>query len=210
MMKKKIAVLLAAGAMLCLSACGGLTAEEAQEYVQSALDANYKGDFDEYIEKTDATKEEAEAMYQQNIDNFLTGLDLENLGLSEELSQQYRDLAPEMLALANYEVTGAEEDGDGFAVEVTYQAYTSWGELAANLETIMTDIGSTLTEIPSDEEINEIVYEELLKLLQQDLESPSYGEPQTYTLHVEKGSDNVYSLDEDELIDLDYAMYLGE
>ena len=103
-----------------------------------------------------------------------------------------------------------EEDGDGFAVEVTYQAYTGWNELDAELETVLTDIASSMTGMPSDEEINEIVYEEMLKLVQQKLEDPSYGEAQTFTVHVDKGSDNVYSINENDLIDLDYAMYAGE
>lgn len=211
MKKKGIVALLAAGAMMCLSACGaGFTTEDAQAYVQSALDASYKADFDEYVKLTDSSKEEAEEMYQQNIDNVLTGIGLEDIGVSDELIGQYRELAPDLLALANYEVTGAEEDGDGFAVEVTYQAYTGWNELDAELETVLTDIASSMTEMPSDEEINEIVYEEMLKLVQQKLEDPSYGEAQTFTVHVDKGSDNVYSINENDLIDLDYAMYAGE
>ena len=65
MKKKKIAgVVLAAVTALCFTACGGFSAEDASAYVKSALDAEYKAEFDEYIKQTDSTQEEAEAMYQ--------------------------------------------------------------------------------------------------------------------------------------------------
>ena len=73
----------------------------------------------------------------------------------------------------------------------------------------MTDIASSMTEIPSDAEINQIVFEEVLKLVQQMVEAPAYGEAETLTIHVDKGSDNVYSINEDDLVNLDLAMYAG-
>ena len=84
MKKKGIVALLAAGAVMLLSACGGgFTTEDAQNYVQSALDASYKADFDEYVKQTNSTKEEAETMYQQNIDNVLSGVGIQDAGVSE-------------------------------------------------------------------------------------------------------------------------------
>ncbi len=210
MKKRVIASLLTAGAVMLLSACGvGFTTEDAQAYVQSALDASYKANFDEYVKQTNSTKEEAETMYQQNIDNVLSGIGIEEAGVSEELVEQYRDVAGDLLALANYEVTGAEESENGFAVEVTYEPFTGYENLDAELETILTDIASSMTEIPSDAEINQIVFEEVLKLVQQMVEAPAYGEAETLTIHVDKGSDNVYSINEDDLVNLDLAMYAG-
>lgn len=210
MKKKGIVALLAAGAVMLLSACGGgFTTEDAQNYVQSALDAGYKADFDEYVKQTNSTQEEAETMYQQNIDNVLSGVGIQDAGVSEELVEQYRTLAGDLLALANYEVTGAEESENGFAVEVTYEPFTGYENLDAELETVLTDIASSMTEMPTDEEINQIVFEEVLKLVQQMIENPAYGEAETFTIHVDKGSDNVYSINEDDLLNLDLAMYAG-
>ena len=47
-----LALLLSLAAML--AGCGGgMTAEDAKEYVQAVLDASYKGEFDSYMELTD-------------------------------------------------------------------------------------------------------------------------------------------------------------
>ncbi len=211
MKKRGIAVLLAVGSALCLSACvGGFTTEDAQNYVQSALDASYKADFEEYVEQTNSTQEEAEAMFQQNIDNVLAGIGLEEAGVSDELVQQYRDVADDLLGLANYEVTGAEETEDGFAVEVAYEPFVGYDNLNAGLETVLTDIASSMTEVPSDEELNQIIYEEILKLVQQMVDEPSYGEQENFTIHINKDSGNVYTINEDDLVALDLAMFSGE
>lgn len=211
MKKRGLFVSLVAGAAIALCACGvGFTPEDAQNYVQAALDASYKADFEEYVKQTDSTTEEAEEMYQQNIDNILSGIGIEESGVSEELIEQYRNIAPEILSLANYQVTGAEQEEDGFGVEITYKPFVGYNELDTELEAVLMDIAATLEELPSDQEINELVYQEMLKLIQQKLESPSYGEEQNFTIHVEKGSDNIYSISEEDMIALDNAMYSEE
>ena len=124
--------------------------------------------------------------------------------------QQYRDVADDLLGLANYEVTGAEETEDGFAVEVAYEPFVGYDNLNAGLETVLTDIASSMTEVPSDEELNQIIYEEILKLVQQMVDEPSYGEQENFTIHINKDSGNVYTINEDDLVALDLAMFSGE
>ena len=211
MKKRGIAVLLAVGSALCLSACvGGFTTEDAQNQVKSALDASYKADCEEYVEQTNSTQEEAEAMFQQTIDNVLAGIGLEEEGVSDELVQPDRDVADDLLGLANYEVTGAEETEDGFAVEVAYEPFVGYDNLNAGLETVLTDIASTMTEVPRDEEHNKIIYAEILKLVQQMEDEPSYGEQENFTIHINKDSGNVYTINEDDLVALELAMFSGE
>ena len=59
-MKKRglLAVLLIA-VMTLLCGCGGMSAEDAQSYAKSIMDASYKGEFDKYVEWTKSSKEEA-------------------------------------------------------------------------------------------------------------------------------------------------------
>ena len=45
-LKKGIFALVLMLAMGVLAGCGGMDEEEAKEYVQATLDANYKGEFD--------------------------------------------------------------------------------------------------------------------------------------------------------------------
>lgn len=208
MKKKKIAgVVLAAVAVLCLTACGGFDAEDASAYVKSALDAEYKAEFTEYIKQTDSTEEEAEAMYQQGLDTITDGFGLDSLGISEELAEQYRDVAADLLALAKYEVKDAAEDGDGYAVEVSYEPYIGAQNIEQDINAALEEITASLTEIESEEELSEMVFQKVLEILQQKIAEPEYGEAETYTIHVTKGSDNVYSISQDDLTGLDYAMF---
>ena len=55
--------------MLC--GCGGMTTDEAKDYVKSALDAGYKAEFKEYAEITDSTEKEAKKEYETNLDNSM-------------------------------------------------------------------------------------------------------------------------------------------
>lgn len=211
MKKKKIAgIVLAAATAVCLTACGGFSAEDASAYVKSALDAEYKAEFDEYVEQTDSTLEEAEAMYQEGVDTVTEGFGLDSLGISDELADQYRDLAADMLALAKYEVKGAEKDGDGYAVEVSYEPFIGLQTLNMDLNAALEEITASISEIQSEEELNEMVYQKVLEILQQKADEPEYGEAESYTIHVTKGSDNTYSISQEDLVGLDYAMFPSE
>ena len=211
MKKKKIAgVVLAAVTALSITACGGFSAEDASAYVKSALDAEYKADFDEYVKQTDSTQEEAEAMYQEGLDTITAGFGLDSLGISDELAEQYRDVAADLLALAKYEVKDAAEEGDGYAVEVSYEPYVGMQNLDQDLNAALEEITASISDIQSEEELNEMVYQKVLEILQQKVAEPEYGEEETYTIHVTKGSDNVYTITQDDLVGLDYAMFPSE
>lgn len=211
MKKKKIAgVVLAAVTALSITACGGFSAEDASAYVKSALDAEYKADFDEYIKQTDSTQEEAEAMYQEGLDTITAGFGLDSLGISDELAEQYRDVAADLLVLAKYEVKDAAEEGDGYAVEVSYEPYVGMQNLDQDLNAALEEITASISDIQSEEELNEMVYQKVLEILQQKVAEPEYGEEETYTIHVTKGSDNVYTITQDDLVGLDYAMFPSE
>ena len=208
--KKLTTVLMTVVCALGLGACAArYEPEDAVAYVQAALDASYKADFEEYVELTDSTKKEAEKMYQQNVDNVMTGIGVENLGISDELTEQYKSLAPDLLALAEYEVTGAEEDGEGFTVTVSYKPFTGFNDLEGRMMSAVEEMSASLSEMPTEDEINELVYQSMYDIIQQCISEPAYGEAQDFTIHITK-DDNVYRISEDDLINLDYAMFPGE
>lgn len=210
-MKKRIlSVLLTVAMMLALTACGGMTTDDAKTYVQSVLDASYKADFSEYTEQTDSTEEEAQQLYDENLDNIMSMGGFSDAGLSEELTENYRQLFQDMLAQAKYEVGDATEgEDDGFVVEVSAEPFTAFEGLQDEVMTAVQEEMMNITDIsqfPSDEEINEMVFQKMYDSLVQRMASPAYGEAQTVDLHVEL-NDNMYSINEDDLTALDAILF---
>ena len=59
MKKHGVLALVLAGVMLLLCGCGGMTTDDAMDYVQSALDCGYKAEVKKYAEITETTEKEA-------------------------------------------------------------------------------------------------------------------------------------------------------
>ena len=208
--KRILSVILAAMMMLALTACGGMTTDDAKTYVQSVLDASYKADFSEYTEQTDSTEEEAQQLFDENLDNIMSMGGFTDAGLSEELSASYRQLFQDMLAQAKYEVGSAtEEEDDGFVVEVSAEPFTAFDglqdEVMSAVEAEMANI-TDISQLPSQDEINEMVFQKMYDILVQRVAEPTYGEAQTVEVHVEL-SDNMYSINEDDLTELDLILF---
>ncbi len=207
-MKCGILALLAAVSMAVLTGCGGgMTADNAKEYAQAVLDASYKGEFDSYMELTDSTEEEAREMYEGNVDTTMEVVGFEELGVSEEMQANYRQLFLDMAKQAKYSLGDVSEIENGYEIEVTVEPFTGMSNLETELtDALMADLAS-VTEIPSEEELNEMTMQKMYDLLSEKVANPEYGEAQTMTLRVTADSDNVYSIPEEDTTALDSAMF---
>nr|WP_106788109.1 hypothetical protein [Massilistercora timonensis] len=190
-----------------LAGCGGMSEDEAKEYAQAVLDASYKGEFDSYMELTDSTEEEAREMYEGNMDATMAAVGFEEMGVSQELQADYRQLFLDMAKLAKYSLGEATEIEDGFEIQVTVEPFVGLN----GLETELTDaVMAQLTEsgeIPDDDEINQMTMETMYDLMRDRLEAPEYGEAETMTIRVTADSDNVYSIPEEDTTALDNALF---
>lgn len=125
LMKRMAAIGLAVGLLAALAACGGggLTAKDASAYIQGDLDATYKGIYDaDYIDMVeDMTQDDAEEMYQNNIEweaeNLMYFLEI---GYPDEaVTAKAQELVKEIYSNAKYSVgTASKLDNGDFAVEV--------------------------------------------------------------------------------------------
>lgn len=192
-----------------LTACGGLTEEEAQSYVQSVLDASYKGEFDAYIEETNATKEEAEEMFNENVDATLKNAGFDELNLNDELTEKYRNLFIKLAKLANYEITDVSKNDDGdFIIEVTTKPLDYMSGVEEEMSNILTDKFMNMTEFPSEDEIFKISSEVMYNLIEEKIENPEYGNSTTVVLRLEVNDEEEYQINKDDFVTLDNSLYL--
>lgn len=190
-----------------LAGCGGMSEDEAKEYAQAVLDASYKGEFDSYMELTDSTEEEAREMYEGNMDATMAAVGFEELGASQEMQADYRQLFLDMAKLAKYSLGDVKEMENGFEIQVTVEPFIGLD----GLETELTDaVMAQLTEsgeIPDDDELNQMTMQTMYDLMQDRLEAPEYGEAESMTIRVTADSDNVYSIPEEDTTALDNALF---
>lgn len=209
-MKKKLLALLMVVVMATLTACGGFSTEDAKDYVQATLDASYKGEFNAFVEVTDATMEESEQMYNENIDNTMAQSGFGDLGLSEELVANYRQLFIDLMKASKYTVGEATETDNGFAVEVTVEPLECFVGLEADLTDVLMDKVMAMDTFPTDEEITVLSFECMYDLMLERLAAPAYGEATSVTVYISENADGEYEISDSDLMTLDSALFSME
>ena len=192
-------------ALTMLAGCG-MKPDDAKAYVQATLDAGYKADFDEYAKITDSTKEDAQKLFDNNIDTVTNSLGFGALGATEETTEKYRELLKEIFAKAKYTVGDVKEKDGGFEVVVNAEPMQIFSgvqdELVTKLQEKVAKSGQ-----PKEEEINQLAIDMLYDLLTEKLASVTYGEPQSVAVHVTKDSNNVWNITESDLQAVDAALF---
>lgn len=208
MKKKSMLGAVLAGVMLLLCGCGGLTADDAKEYVQSALDSGYKAEFKTYAEVTDTTEKEAKKAYESNLDTIMKEAGFDDTGISDELKKNYRSLFEKMLKSANYKVKEAKEtEDDTFEVKVEVRPFTAFSTISDELDQWVTETYSNAETVPTDEELNEAIMQKMYELMNTKIENPTYGDKETKKIHVKKDKDNVYYIPNEDLTAVDDALF---
>lgn len=207
MLKRNVSMLLAVIMVLgMLSGCG-MKPDDAKAYVQATLDAGYKANFDEYAKITDSTKEEAQKLFDDNIDTVTNSLGFTALGATEETMDKYRELLKEIFAKVKYTVGDAKEADGGFEIEVTAEPMEIFSgmqdELVAKLQEEVAKAGNDVSE----DDVNQLAIDMVHELLSEKLAEVTYGDPQTITVHVTKNSDGVWNITESDLQAVDAALF---
>lgn len=192
-----------------LSGCASVQKFDASGYTKACLDANYKGEFDEYVKLTKSTKEEAEKTYNQNLS--IATKQLTSVGISEELSEKYTQLFIDLFKQVKYTVKEAKEDKDkNYKVEVEIEPAQIFNGVLeatqAEIEAMVTEMAASGT-IPSQDEIMEQTFQILYDKVAANMENLTYGEKQVIEISVTKDSNNVYSISDEDYLKLDAAMY---
>lgn len=203
-----LTVLLLAAAVLLCGCKGGMSAEDAQSYAKSIMDASYKGEFDKYIEWTKSDRKEAMELYESNVDATMKEAGFTELGLSGDLTGDYRQLFFDMIKKAKYEVGAAKDLGEKtYAIDVRVEPFTGFEGIQEQVKTAATEELKSLPEVPEQDAVNELVFRKMYELMAQKVAEPIYGEPQTVTITVKRDSDGVYYIDRNDMAALDDALF---
>ena len=178
MRKQGVLAAMLTGVMLVLCGCGGMTTDEAKDYVKSALDAGYKAEFKEYAEITDSTEKEAKKEYETNLDNSMKEAGFDETGVSDELK-----------------------------VSVEVQPFTAFSTVSEELDNWVTDTYSNIEYVPSDEELNEAIMKKMYELMDEKMNNPTYGDKTTVTVNVKVDKDGAYYIPQKDLTAVDDALF---
>ena len=122
---KRLALVLVCILLLCsLTACTANVEKRYQTYIKSLIAINYLGATKDYIKASGANKEDADALYDANIelltDNILSYYSV-NIDDAPELRESFKDLARTIYSKVNYKVDKArtrEYGGNGIGLSI--------------------------------------------------------------------------------------------
>ncbi len=203
-MKKAGAVILTAVMALVLSSCGLASQRDfdAGGYVQAALDAKYKQEYQAYAESVGVNEEEArEQMEKEFQDSLEEQITQSGLTATDEEKESYFQLEAELRGKIRYEVQEAVRDeDDNYTVDVIVtpvNAYDLLGERFPDMIQEAVDAGA-------DESAMMGVF---LECFQGCVDDAQELDQKTVTLHVtheDEGLRKVYTIDEDDVLNFDY------
>lgn len=208
------AALLLIGVVVLL---GGCTSFDASAYTQAVLDVSYKNETEKYIELTGASEEEAEAVFQENLDSTME--EFKTMELSEELEKNYRSLFEDIIKQVKYTVSEAVKTEEGnYTVDVTVEPITlfedTYEEFQMKAEAYASDITNAVMsgeEMPSDEEMQADVYQLYYEILNTGaMSGMKYGEPEVVTIHINKKDDGTYEIAGEDIRALDEKLISQE
>ncbi len=201
MTKKRSLFTVAAAFVLILSltACS-FSDFDAKRYVQGCLDALTKEKFDDYVEMTNSTKEEAQKEYDERMDKEISSMGIS--GISDEMEQKYRDLFKSIYGKCKYEVGEAVKNSDdSYTVPVTTYKLTVFEGCMTEMQAELTKWAEKVAKEgkqPSDSEITEKTMQILLDCINKNLEKDQYAEAVKVDVTVKKSTtdSNTYVIDD--------------
>lgn len=210
---KRLALVLVCILLLCsLTACTANVEKRYQTYIKSLIAINYLGATKDYIKASGANKEDADALYDANIelltDNILSYYSV-NIDDAPELRESFKDLARTIYSKVNYKVDKARKDGSVYLVDITVYPINLFSQTSAEVTTyINTFNDSVKAGTYNDYTLAEYETEfaqGLVDILKTGCESMTYADPQVVTVEIIEDGNKYYISDRD-FMKIDAAM----
>ena len=183
-----------------------------QTYIKSLIAINYLGATKDYIAASGANQEDADALYQANIDlltdNILTYYSV-NIDDAPEMREQFESLAKNIYSKVNYKVDKARKDGSVYLVDVTLYPITLFAqtssEVTAYVDTFNNDVKAATYNDYSLTDYETLFSQGLIDILSAGCENMSYADPQVITVEIIEDGNKYYISDRD-FMQIDAAM----
>ena len=119
-----------AAVLLCTGLTGCSAAETYTDYVQAVLDCTYKGDTAKYMEMTEATQDEANAVYDDEVAYVCSAIYynysvMEDM-ITDDTKEGYEALSKDIMNKLKYTVNKAERSGDTYHITVVSEPIDFW------------------------------------------------------------------------------------
>ena len=226
-MRKLVLLPLTLALVLCLAACnlfgvGGVTKQDAVDYVKAQMDVIYKGEYQDYLDLVaDSTQEECQEAHEEKMTTEAEYL-MNLLAIeypTEELTARFADLYRQIFAKADYTVQEASRLDDGsYSVKVVVrpidiidQLNSAWYDFSEEFEAKYADVDpNTMTDAEwEDWYVNtyDADYgQSLAALLESLIPSLGYMEETSILVQVQPDEDGYYYLSEDDFANLDWLV----
>ncbi len=184
---------------------------DVQGYAEAVLNQKLKGETAGLLEFVGGTtQEDLFEQYETEITSYVDSNILSGIDVNEQQRETCVSIVKKIFSSLKYEVDEAQKvSSDVYQVSVTYRAtdvisrfVTLAGEEYQRLSEKADDGGEYKG---TDEEISVQMQEEFLNnactLLEQAYKTMEFGEQQTMTFTIKKGSDGIYKIDNEEIIE---------
>ena len=226
-LRKLTLLTLSLAMVLCLAACnlfgvGGVTKQDAVDYVKAQMDVIYKGENQGYLDLVaDASEEECEQPHEDKMTTEAQYL-MSLLGIeypSDELTARFADLYRQIFAKADYTVQEASKLDDGsYSVKVVVrpidiidQLNSAWYDFSEEFEAKYADVDPNAMTDAEWEDWYVNTYDadygqSLAALLESLIPSLGYMEETSILVQVQPDEDGYYYLSEDDFANLDWLV----
>jgi len=195
-----------------LAGCSGKQEKRYSDYIKSLIAINYLGAKDDYIKATGANKEDAQALYDDNMehlaDNILAyyGVTISDASGAKE---GFVALAKNVYSKINYKVDKAKKHGDTYTVDVTIYPINLFNQTKDDVISYVDRFNKGISQGDYNdytlEEYETEFSEGLLQILNEGCSNMTYGDPVVVTVTIIE-DDNLYYISDEDFLAIDAAM----
>ena len=189
--------------LFSLTACSKQSDFDAKSYVKSSLDAYYHGEYAEYANFLEISKNDAKKEIEEDFNERIRQQFDDSDNITDEGITAYTEKMAEVKQLAKYEVQDAKEENGSYIVSVRVEP----SDVFQTLQQSSTEVSNEKIKQGLDKTDPDVFASVLTESIQRSLEKNSYGKAVMVKVLVEKEDSGKYGLSDTEMSKLESAMF---